>query len=174
MTDILERYAVPTGPASLRFDRLLPGPIERVWSYLTDSDLRSRWLAEGEMELREGSTFELVWRHDRMVGSPGRRPEDEKDHRADFRMLRVDPPHTLSFEWIGSGIVTFTLAEEDGQVRLTLRHEKVPTPGIVLGVSAGWHAHLDVLVADLTGGKAAPFWDRLATLRDDYRARLAA
>ncbi|HEY1755821.1 MAG TPA: hypothetical protein VGG72_10525 [Bryobacteraceae bacterium] len=29
-----------------RFERLLPGPIERVWDYLTQPDLRRTWLAE--------------------------------------------------------------------------------------------------------------------------------
>ncbi len=49
---------------SLTFQRRLPGPIERVWAYLTVSKLRQQWLAAGEMELVQGSVFELVWRND--------------------------------------------------------------------------------------------------------------
>jgi len=30
----------------------LPGPIERVWEYLTDPDKRARWFAGGPMEPR--------------------------------------------------------------------------------------------------------------------------
>ena len=38
-------------PTTLKIERLLPGPIERVWSYLTESDLRRQWLASGRMEM---------------------------------------------------------------------------------------------------------------------------
>ncbi|MEX3932396.1 hypothetical protein AB4Y32_11375 [Paraburkholderia phymatum] len=30
------------GTQVVRFERLLPGPIERVWAYLTESDKRSQ------------------------------------------------------------------------------------------------------------------------------------
>jgi uncharacterized protein YndB with AHSA1/START domain len=53
-------YGAYSEPATITIQRLLPGPIERVWSYLTDSDLRSRWLGAGEMEMKAGAPFELV------------------------------------------------------------------------------------------------------------------
>lgn len=34
----------------VRFERLLPGPIERVWDYLTKPHLQKRWLAESAGE----------------------------------------------------------------------------------------------------------------------------
>jgi hypothetical protein len=33
-------YGVLTEPATRAIERLLPGPIERIWAYLTESDLR--------------------------------------------------------------------------------------------------------------------------------------
>ena len=42
-----DAYGVLTEPATLKIQRLLPGPIERVWAYLTESDLRRQWLAAG-------------------------------------------------------------------------------------------------------------------------------
>ena len=45
----LDAYGVLTEPATLKLERLLPGPIERVWAYLVDSGLRRQWLASGEM-----------------------------------------------------------------------------------------------------------------------------
>ena len=36
-----------TGPAEVRLVRILPGPIERVWEYLTDSEKRARWFGGG-------------------------------------------------------------------------------------------------------------------------------
>jgi len=32
-------------PSTIRFERLLPGPVERVWAYLTESKKRATWLA---------------------------------------------------------------------------------------------------------------------------------
>jgi hypothetical protein len=77
VTDLatLGAYGVLTEPATLRIERLLPGPIDRVWDYLTDSDLRSRWLAAGEMDMKVGAPFELVGRNDELTVPPGRRPD---------------------------------------------------------------------------------------------------
>ena len=35
---------------TVRFERLLPGPVERVWDYLTQPDLQRTWLAESAVE----------------------------------------------------------------------------------------------------------------------------
>jgi uncharacterized protein YndB with AHSA1/START domain len=40
--------------ATLTLERMLPGSIDRVWAYLTESDLRRQWLAAGTMEMRVG------------------------------------------------------------------------------------------------------------------------
>ena len=36
----LDAYGDLIEPATLKIERLLPGPVERVWDYLTKSDLR--------------------------------------------------------------------------------------------------------------------------------------
>ncbi|MEQ8750919.1 MAG: hypothetical protein RIC52_14200 [Amphiplicatus sp.] len=36
---------------SIRFERLLPGPIERVWAYLTEPEKRAEWFAGGVTEM---------------------------------------------------------------------------------------------------------------------------
>ena len=41
----IDAYGVLTEPTTLTIQRLLPGPVERIWSYLTDSELRRKWLA---------------------------------------------------------------------------------------------------------------------------------
>jgi hypothetical protein len=38
-------------PPAVRFERLLPGPIERVWDYLTQPALQRTWLAASAGEL---------------------------------------------------------------------------------------------------------------------------
>src|SRR5438067_1203956 len=77
MTDVASRdeHGVRIAPDAIEIKRLLPGPIERVWAYLTESDLRRRWLAAGEMGLQAGMPFELTWRNDELTDPPGPRPE---------------------------------------------------------------------------------------------------
>ena len=56
-------FGIITEAGAIRFERLLPGPIERVWAYLTESDKRGKWLASGPVELRVGGQVELHFRH---------------------------------------------------------------------------------------------------------------
>lgn len=49
-----DEYAKFTAPGEVRLVRTLPGPIERVWEFLVDSDKRARWFAGGPMEPRTG------------------------------------------------------------------------------------------------------------------------
>ena len=44
-------------------------------------------------------------------------------------------------------------------------HRRLPDRESLLGVGAGWHAHLDMLVARLTGKEPEPFWDGWSRLR---------
>ena len=73
MHDTIDRYGALVEPATVRIQRLLPGGVERVWAFLTESDLRRRWLAAGEMRLEAGAPFELVWRNDELTDPPGDR-----------------------------------------------------------------------------------------------------
>lgn len=177
MTDqaTLDAYGVLIEPATLRIQRLLPGPAERIWAYLTQSDLRRRWLAAGEMEMRVGTPFEFVWRHDELTDPPGQRPSGYSDeHRMQSRLTEVDPPRRLSFTWNGSGDVTFELEPQGNAVLLTVTHRRLPDRSALLQVSAGWHMHLDILVARASGEEPAPFWDSWERLQQDYDRRMPA
>ena len=46
-------------PGTVKMERLLPGPVERIWAYLTESDKRATWLAGGEFDLRVGGKVKL-------------------------------------------------------------------------------------------------------------------
>ena len=163
-------------PATLKIQRLLPGPIERVWAYLTESELRRQWLASGEMEMREGAPFELVWRNDTLTDPPGERPDGVgEEHRMQSQIIAFDPPRKLVFTWNNSGDVSFELEPRGDRVLLTVIHRRLPDRSTMLAVSAGWHAHLDVLVARADGGKpATPHWDNWIRLRAEYDKRLPA
>jgi uncharacterized protein YndB with AHSA1/START domain len=169
----LDAYGVLTEPATLKIQRLLPGPVERVWAYLTESDLRRQWLAAGQMELQVGAPFELVWRNDELTDPPGQRPAGfSEEHRMQSRITELDPPRRLAFAWSGGGEVSFELAPQGDQVLLTLIHRRLPDRATTLMVGAGWHAHLDILAARARGRQPEPFWDGWSRLRDEYDRRI--
>lgn len=162
-------------PTTLKIQRLLPGPMERVWAYLTESELRRKWMAAGEMELVVGAPFELVWRNDELTDPPGQRPEGFGDeHRMQSRIIELDPPHKLVFTWNDSGDVSFELEPKGEEVLLTVIHRRLPNRKTLLMVAAGWHSHLDLLVARASGQAPAPHWDVWSRLHQDYDRRLPA
>lgn len=161
--------------STLRLQRRLPGPIERVWSYLSDSDLRRQWLAAGSMTLQAGTSFELVWRNDELSASAAERPEGfSAESRATCRFEEVKPPHLMRYVWPEVGEVTFELEPVGDDVMLTLTHRRLAGERLILNVSAGWHAHLALLVAHLEGTPVPSLWRLWKQLRDDYAARTSA
>jgi len=170
-----DAYGVLTEPATLKIQRLLPGPIERIWAYLTDSDLRRQWLAAGKMEMKVGAPVELVWRNSELTNPPGQRPSGySEEHRMQSRITELDPPHKLAITWGSTGGVSFELEPRGKQVLLTVIHRRVPDRTTLLNVSAGWHMHLDVLVARATGKEPTPFWDGISHLKQEYDRRMPA
>ncbi|MBI3694310.1 MAG: SRPBCC domain-containing protein [Acidobacteria bacterium] len=75
-------------------ERLLPGPIERVWEYLTKPDNLAAWLAAGEIELRVGGRVEL--RFD-VQEAPDRRKAGAVIRGV---VTRCEPPRALAYSWI--------------------------------------------------------------------------
>lgn len=167
---------------TVRFERLLPGPIERVWEYLTDSEKRGTWLAFGEMDLRVGGKFEHVWRNNALSENDDPPPEKYADIAEEARMsgkiLACDPPKLLSYTWEWGGgepsEVTYELAEDGDRVRLTLTHRRLASRGEMVGVGSGWHAHLEVLAARLEGRKPEGFWRTHTRLEAEYEERIPA
>lgn len=175
MTDAIrpDDYGTLTEPATLTIQRLLPGPIERVWDYLTKSDLRRTWLAAGDMEMRVGGAFEFVWRNAELSDPPGERPASfPEEHRMKGTITELAAPHHLAISWGSTGGVVFDLEKKGDDVLLTLVHARVPDRSTLLNVSAGWHAHLDVLATRLGGRQPASFWDTWQRLKADYDRRL--
>ena len=168
-----DAYGELVEPTTLKIQRLLPGPIERVWAYLTDSELRRQWLASGEMELRPDAPFELTWHNDELSDPPGQKPEGfGSEHKMQSVITELDPPRRLAFAWNNTGGVSFELEPKGRDVLLTLVHRRLPDRSMLLMVAAGWHAHLDVLAARAKGQSPAPFWDAWVRLRKEYDQRV--
>ena len=166
-------FGVLTEPATLTIQRLLPGPIERVWAYLTDSNLRKQWLAAGDMTLLLGAPFELVWRNDELSNPPGQRPEGfPVEHRLHSEITEIQAPHTLGITWGNTGGVTFTLETQGDKVLLTIVHRRLPDRGTTLNVSAGWHMHLNVLAAVMQEQVVTSFWNGWVALKQEYAQRI--
>src|SRR5438309_570337 len=85
-----DAYGTLIEPTTLKIQRLLPGPIERIWAYLTDSELRRKWLAAGAMEMKVGSPFELTWRNDELSDGPNTRPEGFPEQHSMQSRARAD------------------------------------------------------------------------------------
>lgn len=171
-----DEHGVLTAPDTVRIERLLPGPIERLWAYLTESDKRARWLAAGEMALREGAPVELVFRNDDLT--PGDDPAPPKyrsvatEHRNHGHITACEPPHLLAHTWGDGSEVRFELTPQGRQVLLVVTHTRLSGQDSILSVSAGWHAHLDILRARLEGREPAGFWSTHTRLEAEYAARL--
>ncbi len=156
--------------STLTIQRRLPGPVERVWSYIVDSDLRRQWLAAGDMKLEPEAPFDFVWRNDEL-SEPGQRPEGFAEVQTlGCRVKEADPPNRLVIAWGNDSEVSFELKAVGQVVVLTLVHRRLPD-GMVLAIASGWHMHLDILVARVGGEAPAPFWPGWVRLRRAYETR---
>ncbi len=176
----MTEYGVVTEAGTVRFERVLPGPIERVWAYLTESEKRGTWLASGEMELRVGGRVELKFRHAELSSqtepTPERYKKYEKGASVYGRITRCEPPRLLSYTWGESdGVdseVTFELTPRGNDVLLVLTHRRLPDRTEMISVSGGWHTHLAILADHLYGRARRPFWSTHALLEGEYEKRL--
>ena len=168
-------YATRIAPDAIRLERLLPGPIERVWAFLTESDKRAKWLAAGNMELRAGGKVELLFAHEKI--SPEPTPAKYRDMPMGFtgRVIRCEPPKLLQFAWMEShgsdSEVTWELAERGQQVLFTITHRKLEDRAALLSVSGGWDVHVGILEDVLTQRAPRGFWSSHAKREQEYAAR---
>ena len=165
---------------TVKFERLLPGPIERVWGYLIESDKRAQWLCGGDVEAAVDGHVDMHFHNKSLSGEDDiPRPEKFADipEKMSFagKVTRCEPPrilhHTWEFEDENSE-VCYELREEGDKVRLILIHRRLDTQDIVLSVSGGWHTHLNILVDVLEGRKLRPFYKMQNEFSAEYSARL--
>ena len=92
-------------------------------------------------------------------------------------VLAWEPYNLLSYSWDegdgSSSEVIFKLSElENGKIKLVLIHTKVPdSKDFKVGVSAGWHTHLNMLRNILEGKTAGQFWSVHMPLEAEYEVR---
>jgi uncharacterized protein YndB with AHSA1/START domain len=108
---------------TVELERLLPGPVERVWEHLTQPELLSQWLPLTRLEPREGGAVTL-------------RPEGPGGPEVQGVVTRYEPSRVLAFTWSEADApaseVTLELHPEGEEVRLVLTHwraERRPVAG---------------------------------------------
>ncbi|MEM6525091.1 MAG: SRPBCC family protein [Bacteroidota bacterium] len=171
----MNNYGELINPTTLKFVRLLPGPIERVWEYLTDDHKRALWFAGGSTDLTPGGDMKLVFSNSQLSSPPDPTPEKYKDYGDGYvsqaKILRCEAPRLLKISW--EGVVTFELEEIENKVKLTLIHEKLQDDNETrVGTLAGWHTHLDILFDKLNDKAPEGFWSVHMPLEDEYRLRI--
>ncbi len=133
--------------STVRFERVLPAPIERVWQYLTSSECLPEWLAEGNIDQRFGGKVKLKFDVEAVPERAG------KGEVIEGSVTFIDPLRALAYSWgtPGSDSVTnvsMQVSTIGDQASLVLTHSQLPAEAMA-EVMAGWHAHLDVLKARL-------------------------
>ncbi len=180
---MMDNDAHGTLPAddAVRLQRLLPGPIDRVWRFLTEPSLRRQWLADGPFPDEDGAGFELTFRNNELTTAddppPARYEKMATLAHSRGRLLACEPPHRLVITWDedenGNGSeVTFDLQPDGDEVLLTLTHQRLPSRDALVSVASGWHTHLAVLRARLLDAAPPPFWRTYSRLESDYGSRI--
>ena len=158
---------------TVRFERLLPGPIERVWSYLTEGALLTTWLAvDGAVPPRVGATFVL-----RMGGGDDMPEREGHSVETYCTVLEYEPPRALAYTWgvhapdgtMLDSTVRFALEQRGERVSLVLTHGPV-MEGFESRTLAGWHQLLDAFGARLSGREPQPFMETFRAIEAEYSA----
>ena len=176
----MNEYGELLDETTVRFERLLPGPSERVWSSLTESETRASWLCGGDTERTVGGCVDMHFHNASLSNATDvERPEKYKDmpEKMSFsgKVTRYEPPHVLAHTWEfenEASEVCYELREQGDMVHLVLTHRKLETSETVLSVCGGWHTHLDILVDVLADREPRPFWKTHTALEAQYEERL--
>ena len=168
-------YVLQTSPGlySVRFERFIMVPIEKVCAALTDPARLADWFAQAKIELRIGGEVGFRWESHNYV-------------ETGF-IVALKPPELLAWAIPGPdgrhSVVRWELKQEDPKglgTRLTLTNTLLPTEHL-LSVSTGWHIHLHDLAEAAARAEPLP-WNlereqersarEVETLVPRYRTRL--
>jgi len=160
-------------PATVRLERLLPGPVERVWAYLTESKKRATWLAAGEWELRLAGRIEMHVDNARLTDDPP--PPSPGKKTVEGRITRFERLRALGHTWNWDGgqtEVLYELTPKGKDVLLTIHHKLPDDRGLKIGISSGWVLHTGILLDLLNGVKPRPFRKTHEQLKKEYEAAI--
>lgn len=159
---------------TIRVERVLPGPIERVWAYLTEPEKRAQWFCGGVIEPKVGGRADLLFNHPDITAEPT--PPAYKSHCENKvsheRVTHYDPPRLLGYSFGGrDSFVTFELTPQGENVLLVITQYKLPSREELVSNSGGWHVHADLLENVLNGRLRGAFWSKFDELEKEYGRR---
>jgi uncharacterized protein YndB with AHSA1/START domain len=158
----------PTGALSttdgrrrLVFRRVLPDPVDAVWSAVTESERLGLWFGTYTGTGRVGETVKLVMTAAEDAGGPP----------SSVAILECVPPERLVVEVADAGAsepwrMSVTLSPE-GDGTVLVFDQLVPAGMRPADVGPGWHWYLDRLAASL-GDAPMPAWGAYADLGELY------
>ena len=163
-------------PDTIRLERLLDAPVETVWRYLTEAELRQTWFMGGTDVTGVGE-FDLVVDHDKLSTDDVPYPESHECYKGSVwheKVLRYDPPQLLETTFQGgkNGIVTYELKPEGEKTRLILTHSGITSDTGFQGFGGGWNSHMTVLQEKLAGRSIRNFWELHARSNEAVRKAL--
>lgn len=150
-------------PKQLRFERTLDAPIETVWRWIVEPELRAKWFMGGKTDLRVGGEFELTMKHDDLSDDDVPTPEPYAEYVGKSwseRITRIEPPRLIAFSWENgeAGEVTIELTPAGDRTRLVLTHEGLRGRDDAKDFGGGWHSHLAALEERIAGRGVPDFW----------------
>ena len=162
---------------SIRLERTLDAPVETVWRYLTEAELRQQWFMGGT-DARPDSEFELLNDHDNLSDDDVPYPADYAPYKGKSwheRVIRFEPPRLLETTFQGgqNGRVTFELFPEGDRSRLVVTHSGITSPTGAQDFGGGWNSHMTVLQERLAGRGVKDFWALHAKSREAVTEALA-
>ena len=121
----MNKYGKLINPTTLQFERMLPGPIDRVWEHLVDDTKRALWFAGGPTDLVPNGKMELVFNNSHFSSVPDPTPEKYKEYGDGYisfaTIVEFNEPNLLVINW-EDGQVTFELEEQsEGKVKFSKR-----------------------------------------------------
>jgi uncharacterized protein YndB with AHSA1/START domain len=123
-------YESYEGKPAVRFERVYPHPVERVWRSITVPEELASWFPSTvEVDLREGGAMRFTF--DPHLAEP-----------MEGRVVELDPPRVFAFLW-GKDLLRLELAPEGEGTRLTLTQTLEADEAA--RNAAGWHVCLDKL-----------------------------
>ena len=173
MAEAAAQVRVPverTAPDTIRLERLLEAPPEKVWRYLTEAELRGRWFMGGT-DATPGGEFELLVDHDNLSDDEVPYPESYAAYKGTVwteRVIRFQPLRLLETTFQGgkNGTVTYELFPEGERTRLVLTHSGITSDTGAQDFGSGWNSHLTVLEERLAGRSVRDFWALHAKSRE--------
>lgn len=153
------------GRGVVRLERRLAATPEEVWPLLVEPGEVATWLAQLAIEPRVGGIYTLTFEN---------MPSVSRGH-----ITAIEPPTLLEYRWNEGeaieSLVRFELRAADAEATdLTLTHTLLHGAADLHEYAAGWHAHVDLMIARLAGRAAAWDWVRYNDLLATYRGETAA